>query len=82
MIEYDLNPGELKYIEYIREQKRLGVPLTADERIKDFERQLKPGTKHIFPNSLGVIGEVFKTKRMIHSSKIKTLANFVPGLDN
>ena len=40
VIEQDLNPGEQKLVEYIQEQKRLGVALTAEERIKDFERQL------------------------------------------
>jgi hypothetical protein len=60
----------------------MGIQLTAAERIKDFERQLQPGTKHIFPNSIGVIGQVFKTQKVVYSSSIKTLTNFVPGLDN
>ena len=60
----------------------MGIQLTAAERIKDFERQLQPGTKNIFPNSIGVIGQVFKTQKVVYSSSIKTLTNFVPGLDN
>lgn len=56
----DLNPNEIKLDVYVKEQRKKGIPLTTEERIRDFERQLRPATKHIYPNSMGITGEVYK----------------------
>ena len=39
-------------------------------------------TKHVFPSSLGVIGEVFKTQRIVATSEVSELKSFIPTLDN
>ena len=60
-LEYDdLNPNEIKLDVYVKEQRKKSIPLTTEERIRDFERQLRPATKHIYPNSMGITGEVYK----------------------
>lgn len=47
----------------------------------DLERQLKAGTKNVYPHTIGITGEVFKTREIVYGS-VKALGNFIPGLDN
>ena len=76
---YDLQ--EQEDFEMINDLKLKGIPLTKQQRMIDLERQLRAGTKNIYPNNLGVTGEVFRTHKIV-SGTVKQLRNFIPGLDN
>ena len=76
---YDLQ--EQEDFELINDLKLKGIPLTKQQRMLDLERQLRAGTKNIYPNNLGVTGEVFKTHKIVFGT-VKQLRNFIPGLDN
>lgn len=43
---------------------------------------MRKSTKNLFPNSLGVTGEVFKSQQIVYSNNIKYLSRYVAGLDN
>ena len=42
---------------------------------------MKPGTKNLYPTTLGITGEVFKNQKIVYGY-VKQLGNFIPGLDN
>jgi hypothetical protein len=48
----------------------------------DLERQLRKSTLSVYPNSLGITGEVFKSQEIVWSNNIKQLSQYVAGLDN
>jgi len=56
--------------------------MTAQEALRDAERQYRRRSKHIYPNSLGVTGQVYLTGEIVYENKITKLANFLPSIDN
>lgn len=73
---------ELEQIEYIRNKKKKGIALTPEEIMSDFERQLKPGDKRIYPTTLGVTGTTFRSGKIVWANKIQSLADYMPSIDN
>ena len=59
-----------------------GLELTKEEKMEDAERQLKRRSNRIYPNSLGVTGEVFRTGKLVYANEIKKLQSFLPSIDN
>ena len=81
-MEQDLSVEELRLISVVRKKQLALESLTDEERQLDFKRQMKKATRHIYPNSLGVTGHVFKTHELVAASDIKTLPQFISNLDN
>lgn len=59
-----------------------GKTFTGPELLADVERQYKKRTKHLFPNSLGITGEVFHSGKICVVNKIATKHNFLSHIDN
>ena len=69
-------------MQIIKHKTSTNQPLTKDERIRDLQRQLKPGTKYLFPSTAGITGEVFKSHTVQATNQMKQLKNFVNSVDN
>ena len=46
------------------EKKKNGIQLSKEERMQDAERQLKRRSTRVYPSTLGITGEVFKTGKI------------------
>ena len=55
-VTQNYNEQEIELMERIRIKKQNKEALTADEKIQDLTRQLKPGTRQQFPISEGLVG--------------------------
>lgn len=81
-VERDFSQDEEAEAARLREKKRQGKTLSDEERLRDLEFQLRPGTKNNFPNSLGITGEVYHSREIYYESEIKKAKSYVAGLDN
>ena len=43
---------------------------------------MRPATRFVYPNSIGVTGEVYKTKNIVWTNEIKSLKKYVENIDN
>ena len=64
--ERDFSTQEQHDIAMLKEKKKEGFIMTVDERLRDIEYQLRPGTKNRYPNTLGITGEVYKTREIYY----------------
>lgn len=58
-VELNFTEPEIMQLKEFENKKMKGIPLTDQERIENFERQMKKQVRHIYPTNLGVTGEVF-----------------------
>ena len=49
---------------------------------KEAERQYRKRSTHVFPNSLGLTGQVFHSNQILYSNKMAKLTGFLPNIDN
>ena len=43
---------------------------------------MKRRSTRIYPNTLGVTGEVFKAGKLVYANEMKKLQSFLPSIDN
>jgi|688.fasta_scaffold2118176_1 hypothetical protein len=53
-----------------------GLELSKEERMADAERQLKRRSTRMYPSTLGITGEVFKTGQLVYANDMKKLPSF------
>ena len=81
-IELDEKESEAELLK-IKEQKiKNNEKLTEDEIFRDIQRQYRRRSTHVFPNSLGLTGQVFHSGQILHSNKMNKLQGYLPNIDN
>jgi hypothetical protein len=78
--QYD--ESDLKNMKSFDEKIKKGEKLTENEKLLDIERQYKAKTYHMYPNSLGITGQVFLTGKHVLNNNVDDSSNFLPSVDN
>ena len=67
--------GELK-------RQKLNQKLAPENATADAQRQFRRRGKQVYPNSLGITGQVFQTGEIIYTNKIERMNGFLSSIDN
>ena len=54
-----IDEADLRMIKEHEEKLKRGELLSEDDKLVDFERQFREKAMHVYPNTLGVTGQVF-----------------------
>jgi hypothetical protein len=65
-----------------QEKKDKNMLLTKEERLLDFERQMKRRNKCVYPATLGLTGRVFQTGKLVFANDMKQAQGYIPSIDN
>jgi hypothetical protein len=74
--------ADLRVIKEYEEKLKRGELLSEEEKIIDFERQFREKAMHIYPNTLGVTGQVFQSGKYVVNNAVSQMTNFLPSVDN
>lgn len=81
-IEQTFDDDEEALMKQCQEKKDKKMLLTKEERLLDFERQMKRRNRCVYPTTLGLTGRVFQTGKLVFANDMKQAGGYIPSIDN